>query len=219
MSKNEFIDRLAQLLADVSPEERDEALTYYREYIEDAGLENEEAILQELGSPEEIAAAIKVDSDFRSSRQPLAPIADTYSHQEQSYRQTASTSASPDLKDPDSTVIILTVILAVVLSPLWFPIIIAVFATLAGILIGALFGGIGCILVGISLFIAAVVCLFKSTLLVAFSLLGAGLLVAAIGILFIVLGVWLCATVIPWCATGIGKVFHKLFSRNKEAQA
>ena len=219
MSKNEFIDRLAQLLADVSPEERDEALTYYREYIEDAGLENEEAILQELGSPEEIAAAIKVDSDYRSSRQPLAPIADTYSHQEQSYRQTASTSASPDLKDPDSTVIILTVILAVVLSPLWFPIIIAVFATLAGILIGALFGGIGCILVGISLFIAAIVCLFKSTLLVAFSLLGAGLLVAAIGILFIVLGVWLCATVIPWCATGIGKVFHKLFSRNKEAQA
>lgn len=77
MSKNEFIDRLAQLLADVSPEERDEALTYYREYIEDAGLENEEAILQELGSPEEIAAAIKVDSDYRSSRQPLAPIADT----------------------------------------------------------------------------------------------------------------------------------------------
>ena len=46
MSKNEFIDRLAQLLADVSPEERDEALTYYRDYIEDAGLENEEAILQ-----------------------------------------------------------------------------------------------------------------------------------------------------------------------------
>ena len=70
MSKNEFIDRLAQLLADVSPEERDEALTYYREYIEDAGLENEEAILQELGSPEEIAAAIKVDSDSRSSRHP-----------------------------------------------------------------------------------------------------------------------------------------------------
>lgn len=77
MSKNEFIDRLAQLLADVSPEERDEALTYYREYIEDAGLENEEAIMQELGSPEEIAAAIKGDSDYRSSRQPIAPIADT----------------------------------------------------------------------------------------------------------------------------------------------
>ena len=214
MSKNEFIDRLAQLLADIPPEERDEALTYYREYIEDAGLENEEAIMQELGSSEEIAAAIKVDSDYRSSRQPLAPIADTpqYASQAQSNQQTHA-------KGTDSTVIILAVILAVVLSPLWFPIIIAVFATLAGILIGALFGGIGCVLIGISLFIAAIVCLFRTTLLIAFSLLGAGLLVAAIGILFIVLGVWLCATVIPWCATGIGKVFHKLFSRNKEAQA
>ena len=208
MSKNEFIDRLAQLLADIPPEERDEALTYYREYIEDAGLENEEAIMQELGSPEEIAAAIKVDSDYRSSRQPLAPIADTPQYASQAHA-----------KGTDSTVIILAVILAVVLSPLWFPIIIAVFATLAGILIGALFGGIGCVLIGISLFIAAIVCLFRTTLLIAFSLLGAGLLVAAIGILFIVLGVWLCATVIPWCATGIGKVFHKLFSRNKEAQA
>ena len=209
MSKNEFIDRLAQLLADIPPEERDEALTYYREYIEDAGLENEEAIMQELGSPEEIAAAIKGDSDYRSSRQPIAPIADTpqYASQAQSNQQTHA-------KGTDSTVIILAVILAVVLSPLWFPIIIAVFATLAGILIGALFGGIG-----ISLFIAAIVCLFRTTLLIAFSLLGAGLLVAAIGILFIVLGVWLCATVIPLCATGIGKVFHKLFSRNKEAQA
>ena len=134
MSKNEFIDRLAQLLADIPPEERDEALTYYREYIEDAGLENEEAIMQELGSPEEIAAAIKGDSDYRSSRQPIAPIADTpqYASQAQSNQQTHA-------KGTDSTVIILAVILAVVLSPLWFPIIIAVFATLAGILIGALF--------------------------------------------------------------------------------
>ena len=51
MSKNEFIDRLAQLLADIPPEERDEALTYYREYIEDAGLENEEAHRKRLLLP------------------------------------------------------------------------------------------------------------------------------------------------------------------------
>ena len=98
--------------------------------------------MQELGSPEEIAAAIKGDSDYRSSRQPIAPIADTpqYASQAQSNQQTHA-------KGTDSTVIILAVILAVVLSPLWFPIIIAVFATLAGILIGALFGGIGCVLI------------------------------------------------------------------------
>ena len=59
MSKNEFLDRLFGLLSDLSQEERDEALAYYREYIEDAGLENEEAIMEELGTPEEVAAEIK----------------------------------------------------------------------------------------------------------------------------------------------------------------
>ena len=56
MSKNEFLDQLSILLSDISPEERDEAIAYYREYIEDAGLENEEAIMEELGTPEEVAA-------------------------------------------------------------------------------------------------------------------------------------------------------------------
>ena len=47
MSKNEFLDQLSILLSDVSPEEKEEVLAYYREYIEDAGLENEEAILED----------------------------------------------------------------------------------------------------------------------------------------------------------------------------
>ena len=59
MSKNEFLDQLSILLSDVSPEEKEEVLAYYREYIEDAGLENEEAILEELGTPETVAAEIK----------------------------------------------------------------------------------------------------------------------------------------------------------------
>ena len=46
MSKNEFLNQLSILLSDVSPEERDEVLAYYREYIEDAGFENEEALLK-----------------------------------------------------------------------------------------------------------------------------------------------------------------------------
>ena len=59
MSKNEFLNQLSILLSDVSPEEREEVLAYYREYIEDAGLENEESILEELGTPESVAAEIK----------------------------------------------------------------------------------------------------------------------------------------------------------------
>ena len=74
-------------------------------------------------------------------------------------------------------------------------------------------------LAGIGLLIAAIVCMFKSTLLISFSLLGAAFVVTAIGIILMLFGIWLCATVIPWCAKGTGNLFHKLFSQNKEVQA
>ena len=195
MSKNEFLDRLAWLLADISPEERDAALTYYREYIEDAGAENEEAVLQE------IAAAIKEDPAYKASRQPLTSIPTAYSQKK------------------DSTPLIITIVLAVILSPIWIPVLVTLLSTIAGILLGAIFGGIGCMLAGIGLLIAAIVCMFKSTLLISFSLLGAALVVTAIGIILMLFGIWLCATVIPWCAKGTGNLFHKLFSQNKEVQA
>ena len=201
MSKIEFLDRLAWLLSDISPEERDAALTYYREYIEDAGAENEEAVLQELGSPGEIAAAIKEDPAYKASRQPLTSIPTAYSQKK------------------DSTPLIITIVLAVILSPIWIPVLVTLLSTIAGILLGAIFGGIGCMLAGIGLLIAAIVCMFKSTLLISFSLLGAALVVTAIGIILMLFGIWLCATVIPWCAKGTGNLFHKLFSQNKEVQA
>lgn len=61
MSREKFMMQLEQLLADVSEEEKREALSYYRSYFEDAGIENEERILKELESPEKVAATIKAD--------------------------------------------------------------------------------------------------------------------------------------------------------------
>ena len=59
MNKNEFLDQLSLLLSDISYDEREEALNYYKEYIEDAGPENEDTVLKELGSPDDIANQIK----------------------------------------------------------------------------------------------------------------------------------------------------------------
>lgn len=58
MNKNEYLDRLSKLLADISYEEHEAALSYYREYIEDAGSENEQRVIEELGTPEHLAAEI-----------------------------------------------------------------------------------------------------------------------------------------------------------------
>ena len=59
MNRQEFMKRLEELLTDISTEEKEEALAYYTGYFEDAGEENEEKIIQELKSPEHLAASIK----------------------------------------------------------------------------------------------------------------------------------------------------------------
>ena len=65
MSRDEFMRQLEQLLEDVAEEEKKEALSFYRSYFEDAGVENEERILKELESPEKVAATIRAGSRYR----------------------------------------------------------------------------------------------------------------------------------------------------------
>ena len=50
------------MLKDLPEEERKQALHYYEDYFADAGEDNEQEVLNELGSPENIAELIKADS-------------------------------------------------------------------------------------------------------------------------------------------------------------
>ena len=59
MNRAEFMRRLTELLGDVSPMEREEAIQYYNDYFDDAGEENEGSVIASLGTPEELARTIK----------------------------------------------------------------------------------------------------------------------------------------------------------------
>lgn len=59
MDRKEYLERLEQLLLVLPGEEREEALQYYTDYFDDAGVENEDKVIMELGSPEEVAAKIR----------------------------------------------------------------------------------------------------------------------------------------------------------------
>ena len=61
MDRAQFMRELENLLADIPETERREALEFYENYFDDAGPENETSVLQELGSPEKVAAIIKAD--------------------------------------------------------------------------------------------------------------------------------------------------------------
>ena len=59
MSRTEYMRELDALLQGISKEEREEAMQYYNDYFDDAGSENEEKVIEELGSPAKLAETIR----------------------------------------------------------------------------------------------------------------------------------------------------------------
>lgn len=64
MNRAEFLAALEAQLRDITAEERDEALKFYNEYLDEAGPENEAAVLAELGTPQKVACIIRANCGF-----------------------------------------------------------------------------------------------------------------------------------------------------------
>jgi len=58
MDRHKFIDKLKNKLRKLPYDEIKEAIDYYEGYFDDAGEENEQAVLEELGSPSAVASQI-----------------------------------------------------------------------------------------------------------------------------------------------------------------
>ena len=226
MSKDEFLNRLSFLLCDISFEEREEALSYYREYIEDAGLENEEAIVNELGSVEHLAQEIKnglsnknnPDFDYRRTFAALEPKA-TYTGGTQQETYEHYTDIDTIKKERNKSHLLLAIIALAFLSPIWFPIVGTVFSAVLtvilaifGIVLGLGITGVVMAIVGVVLFICGLVQLLSAPL-VGIALIGASMIVVALGLLFLVFIIWACSTVIPFCINGISSFIHHITGR------
>lgn len=59
MTKEEYLRKLKELLNDIDEIDRNEAIDYYTNYFDDAGLENEQKVIETLGSPEKLSFIIK----------------------------------------------------------------------------------------------------------------------------------------------------------------
>lgn len=74
MTRTAFLAALEQLLAPLPEAERKDALSYYEDYLDAAGPENEARAIAELGSPEEVARKILDEqSTAGSSAAPVPP--------------------------------------------------------------------------------------------------------------------------------------------------
>ena len=61
MNRIEFMTELAALLQDVPEEERRDAMQFYNDYFDDAGVDKEGEVISELESPVKVAEKIKAD--------------------------------------------------------------------------------------------------------------------------------------------------------------
>lgn len=74
MTRTAFLAALEQLLAPLPEAERKDALSYYEDYLDAAGPENEARTIAELGSPEEVARKILDEqTPADSSAAPASP--------------------------------------------------------------------------------------------------------------------------------------------------
>ena len=239
MSRKEFMEELQVLLGELPVEEREEALRYYESYFEEAGADQEQVVLDELGSAGRIATQILRDYRMENGGG---------MYTEQGYRENENEKQTPvkyagEQKTEDQTTggsqnsgITITkkglsgggLVVAILIAILTFPIWISVLATAFGLLMGLFgagigivfgfgFGGIGCLIGGVVAFVLGAV---KS---VAVPVVGAGMI--AIGLVVFGVGCLMIAAVGGiikleiWVVKGIINLFSRMFHGKKVATA
>lgn len=188
MSREQFLTQLRNRLKGLPSDDIEDALEYYKEYLDDAGPENEAATIEAWGNPDQIASQILADYAVK--------------------RVNAGSS-----KKGLSTIWV--VILAIFASPIAVPIAAAVVCVIVALVIAIAslvlaFGAaaIGLVAGGLLSIIMGLCVMFQSFPTMIFYV-GSGLFCTGFGVLTCVFVVWLSKTGF----NGIAKLFSKLLSR------
>lgn len=194
MNKNEFMKKLEHSLKHIPKEDREDALTYYREYFEEMGADDNFDVTAEIGKPEDIAKDIIANC--------------TQKHiNEQKEKGGIKNSATT----------IWMIILAIFASPIAIPLALtAVLLLLAFLLV--LFSLVFAIAVtGLAFVVTGLIILFLTFAAPGFAqklvCAGSGLACLGVGLLFLVAMILFGNL----CIRGIANLFKTLFLRKKVA--
>lgn len=216
MNRDEFMAQIARLLVDMPENERMEAIRYYNDYLDEAGVENEEKAIEELGDPREIAANIKADlqeNDFSQKQTVNHPPAEKAERRTQSETQSERKTQTEDGMQMAGNMQtggnaqkgkwILILLLGILASPVLLGVaggLLGVILGLGGALIGIIFAclstGVSLILGGIALIVKGIWNLFHFPAL-GMAGVGGGLICGAVGILLLLLFGWFTFQMIP----------------------
>jgi len=228
MSRWEFMRKLEELLSDISPGEREEALKYYNDYINDGGKENETDVLNSLGTPEQVAAIIKdglegnagefTESGFKSS---AAQSGNPVAHYQKPKSYDQGRNAPPPKQGMSGGTLALVIILCIIFSPVilaacgaGFGIIVAIFSVLFALLLSFGIISVVFIVVGFALIITGIFRIFFGPL-TGLAMVSVGLILGGLGILFFLLTALIVAKVIPAIFKGLVYLFESIFGGKK----
>lgn len=225
MNKEIFLNDLRRFLSDIPQEEREQAIAYYEDYFEDAGPENEQRIIQELGSPVDIAKQIKmvnhenIEYGKGNTFNKAQAYPGVYPQNQQYYSQTENNNFNQNANQNAShadqqqakknwtenpSKVILVIILAILAVPVGIPVISALFGILIAILSCIFAVTVAFFGIGGSLLLGGIVTIVASFALVASGgfastlfALGIGLILVAIGAFILWFGVLFCAKIVP----------------------
>ena len=212
MTRQEFLRALEQDLADVSAEERAEAVRFYGEYFDEAGPEREQALLEELGDAHRVANIIRAnmgvagiaavgadddadadgdaDCDEGAGEEAGAPAGAGAAQSAGGEGSVFDRAADWVRRQPNG---VLWVLLAVVTCPVWLGLLSGLIGLVMGVF-GALAGvtgaGVAAAVAG-ALHAASGVVLLAASPMDALVRLGGGLFCVGLGILMTGGGVWL----------------------------
>lgn len=222
MSRKEFMQRLEALLSDLSENEREEALQYYNGYLDDAGSENEAEVLQELGTPEALAASIRQGLKEDGSGNGYFSENGFY---EKEKKETLNDRYRGGKKSKTSGgTIALVVILCIFAAPAVIPVAISLLAVVfaltltAVILLGVMFlVGIVCVAAGVCALIGSVLDAVTFPAGAVLSI-GMSLVTIGLGVLCALLFGWLLVKVCPRVFRGAVNMCSRLFHRKGDGK-
>lgn len=196
MNKSEYLNELRKYLKRVPQQDLEDALEYYEEYFEEAGVENEQKIIDELGTPKELAKKIIiecVDKNFSDDYEPQEISTEVVTSDDKKEDKNEKKSLSPWLilaavfALPLSPIILVFLIVVLVLVLAIVIVLIALFISFGAMAIAGLFSAIigvivmftnptgGLMMFGVSLAIAAIGSILFCLVFTLFDLLIKGL--------------------------------------------
>lgn len=218
MNRVEFMAQLERLLFDIPENDRNDAIAYYNGYFDEAGPENEEKIIQELGNPGKVAAMIKADmiasgnkGEFTENGYQNEQFKENTQVPVQKYGNTETRRGAGRWA--------LLIVLIIFAAPVLLGVgggflggVVGILGAIAGVAIGIVTGGVGFLIGGVAAIVTGIVECFTNPAS-GLVMMGGGMLLTALALLCLSLAIGLFARLLPKvfraCVNFISRILHR----------